>query len=75
MEESGGNPSEATLCLSNETGLSKTCMACWDTLYHCVMDSCETPCTEAMMDDCIACTHAQCGGAFEACAGVPLPWN
>ena len=75
MQEAGSSPVEAAVCLSNETGLSDLCMACWTTAYQCIFDPCATLCVDTMNDDCATCTHEECGPDFEQCAGVPLAWD
>jgi hypothetical protein len=75
MQEAGTSPVEATACLSNETGLSDTCMACWSTAYQCVFDPCSQACIDTMTTECTECIDTQCAPAFEQCAGVPLLWE
>jgi hypothetical protein len=63
----------AAECMSDDTGLSVECSACWAEYGICVSELCQDSCAvDAPEGECAACTEEHCHPQFEACAGVAM---
>jgi hypothetical protein len=60
-------------CVQKSLGISSTCASCFGSDATCTKDKCLAQCINPQSPGCLACSKQQCGAAFSACSGLPIP--
>ena len=67
----GAEPATKT-CIKTGTGLSDTCVTCFDATVACVVSNCLLQCSaNSASQPCTDCRAAKCDPAFVMCSGLP----
>jgi hypothetical protein len=69
----GGEPACISECVEGDTGLSGGCSDCFGETGSCKLTACIFDCLTPASEVCTECVAANCGEAFEECAGLPFP--
>jgi hypothetical protein len=70
LDNLSGTAEDVAMCVSEDTGLSSECAACFGETTKCGAANCLTECAAGPLSDpCATCLEANCDPAFYACAG------